>query len=136
MSKTTVVTDDITMPIKYIGLKEEQEDVLYGTGLWKAGEVKQVDVKVASYLLFHPDVYEDARTKAQRKKEPVLGQRKPQTYKHDPLDQVPALANLPVMDKKALAEYAQREFAAHIETSDKTDQQVRDEVRDLMRLRA
>ena len=125
-----------TIAIKYIGVKDEQEDILYGTGLWKAGEVKQIDVTVASWLLFHPDVYADARTKAQRKKEPVVGTKQPQQYRHTVRDLQPAMANFLMMDKAALAHYALREFSVHVDTTEKTDQQVRDEVRDIARLRS
>jgi hypothetical protein len=125
-----------TVAIRCVINKPEHEDTLYGTGQWMPGQVRQVDAEVASWLLFHPDVYEDARPEKLRKKEPIAPQKKPQSYKKDQFENQPSPANLLAMDKGALAQYALREFSHRINTEEKTDQQVRGEVRDLIRTRA
>ena len=47
-----------TVPIKYIGKKDEHKDNLYGTGLeWKAGQVHHVPPAAAAKMLAHTDTY-------------------------------------------------------------------------------
>lgn len=107
------------IPIKYVGLKDEQADHDYGTGLtWRAGETLDVPEDKVPLLLMHPDVWEDARTKAEKKKRPIEpysggGARFGKRFE-EATDPIPT-ANLGDMSDDAVREYALREFGARLE---------------------
>ena len=124
------------VPLKYIGPKKVHDDNLYGTGIWGAGAVKKVDREIAPYMLYHHDVWKDARAASARKKDPIEPRKKPQTYRHHKLDQEPAMANLPAMNKQALVQYAMREFSERIPAERMSEQQVREHVHTLIRSRS
>lgn len=47
-----------TVPVKYIGKKDEHKDNLYGSGLeWKPGQVHHVPAAAAAKMLAHTDTY-------------------------------------------------------------------------------
>ena len=47
-----------TVPVKYIGKKDEHKDNLYGTGLeWNPGQVHHVPAAAAAKMLAHTDTY-------------------------------------------------------------------------------
>jgi hypothetical protein len=122
--------------LRYHGVKDVHEDALYGTGLWGRGAVKKVDRELAAHMLMHPDVWEDARPAAARKKDPIVPKARPQQYQHHLYDKEPALANLNAMTKDALANYAMREFNERIPAENMSEQQVREKVTSLLRSRA
>ncbi len=90
-----------TIPVRYVGPRSEYEDANYGTGWWKKGEQKWVAITTAQYMLYHADVWVDARQAAARKKNPVHPAVKPPTRRAKE-DDVP-LANLAMMDKASLS---------------------------------
>jgi hypothetical protein len=45
------------MRVKYVGLRPTTKDVLYGTGIWTTGHVKDVPAEVAEKMIRHVDVY-------------------------------------------------------------------------------
>jgi hypothetical protein len=120
--------------IRYIGIKPEETDHLYGSGLtWKQGEVKPVDVKIARHLLMHPDVWEDARSKAARKKHPVKAEAPALTKRDKTLDHELPLANLAYMTKDQMAQYAARNLGQRINPEEMSEAQMRSFITDRMR---
>ena len=51
--------------VKYVGLLDQWDDHLYGSGLWVKNEPREVEDWVAAQLLRHPE-FEDARHHKQR----------------------------------------------------------------------
>lgn len=90
--------------IKYIGLREEHTDNLYGTSLsWKPGQTHNVADEVAARLLAHADVYAEAK--------PVKGEEPTtQAVPVKPKDPAHMLPNLDGMKKPDLIEFAQRHY--------------------------
>lgn len=122
------------IPIRYIGIKLDHEDVLYGTGLkWKPGEVKSVPREVAQWMLTHADVYEDARRPAVQEKDPIVPQ--PRVARGLDIEQDIPAANLAHMGKKDLALYNFRAFGERIDADKMTAQQMREHIRANMRMR-
>lgn len=122
--------------IRYIGPRPEYEDALYGTGSWKHGQVKKVERQSAVWMLVHTDVYEDARKKKDREKYPVKPEPRPSVLpRHHEIDLHPMPANLPVMTKEKLADYAQREFGVMLHPEKMTRDAMLDAVRGHMRER-
>lgn len=112
------------------------EDALYGTGTWQPGEEKDVPEDKAPFLLWHADVWADARPAATRKKQPI----KPQPYRPAPradrVDRELPAANLAYMTKAQMADYAARNFGDRLDPSQMTRQQLNAHVLDRMRERA
>lgn len=126
-----------TVKLEYIGPKSVYEDVDFKTGEWTPGDKKDVPVEVAPYMLFHHDMFKDARSAVAQKKEPISPQQKPTNYKKiDKIDLEPPLANLSAMTKQGLAQYAQSNFQHNFDYDKTTAGQMRTEIIGLMRQRA
>lgn len=48
------------MRVKYVGLRPDYKDGMYGTGAWKKDQIKDVPVEVAVKMVKHVDQYQDA----------------------------------------------------------------------------
>lgn len=124
--------EQVLIPIRYVGSKPVHEDVLYGTGLvWRPGHVHHVTPEVASWLLQHPDVYEDARSDSAKKKSPIKPSPPP-TPRTDHVNEVP-LANLTYMTKEQMARYNERYFGERLDASKMTAAQMRTHIISRMR---
>lgn len=113
--------------------KIAHDDTLYGTGLWTPGEKRDVPVERAPYLLWHADVWADARPAAARKKEPVLPMKRPTAYHPD--EALPAV-NLSTMSKESLARYASMNFGDRLDPAKMTRAQLNAHVIGRIRERA
>jgi hypothetical protein len=125
-----------TISVEYVGPKHEYVDPDFGTGTWTPGMKKDVPAEVAPYMLFHHDVWKDARSAVARKKEPITPSQKPITYRFEQLDKQIPLANLAMMDKATLAKYAESTFQHRFDYDQTTAQQMRSRIVGLMRERA
>ena len=98
-----------TVPIKYIGKKDEHKDNLYGTGLeWKPGEVHKVLAAAAAKMLAHTDTYEQDGNA-------VAGGVAVVEQKSDGQDDMQApLPQLSVMDKNELINFAQQHYGENL----------------------
>lgn len=122
-----------TISVQHVGLKDPHEDNLYGTGSWAKGETKDIDRKVAPWLLHHDDVWRDARSAAARKKDPITPQKKPFVIKADERDVNAPAINIATLDSRGLAMYAKNTFNRDLDTKQPVET-LRAEVRTLMRL--
>lgn len=122
-----------TIPLQYVGQKEEHDDTTFGTGLWTPYAVRDVPADIAPYMLFHDGLWKDARKAAARKKDPITPLKPERVPRVKPLDPMPA--NLVVMNTARLADYAYREFGVRIDLKMK-DAEARARVRQIMRERA
>ncbi len=124
-----------TIRIRYVGVKDVHEDALYNTGTWRPGDVREIDAKLAPYLLWHDDVWADARNAAARKKEPVVPTKREPVYHLDRDRELPP-ANLAYMTKDDMVRYVASNFGERLDPSKMTDAQMRAHVMDRMRERA
>lgn len=124
--------------IEYVGKKDTGEiDHLYGTNIvWaKPGDTQDVPEDKVALLLNHPDVWRDARTKAQKKAEPI----EPKTEaskRFDEHDKVEpdVTAKIHLMAKEDLVRHAYINFGETLDdTKDEND--LRQEVVRLMHTR-
>lgn len=125
-----------TIPIEYVGLKEEGEtDHLYGTGItWaQRGDVRHVPEDKAALLLNHADVWADARSEAAQKKSPiepavhVAPRLDEQVEEHNP-------AKIHLMPKEDLQRYALVEYNERIDPT-LSESEMRAEITRLMHTR-
>jgi len=121
-----------TVSLQYVGKKPSHEDLLYGTGTWASGEVKKVKREIAPFLLWHDDVWKDARTHAARKKDQITPSMKPPVMRHDERETDMPAINLANMDARGLANYAKNTFGRNLDAS-RPAADLRAEVRTLMR---
>lgn len=125
-----------TIRIKYVGRKPEEQDTQFGTGTWHQGEVKDVPAAMAPHLLYHSDVWADARSAAAQRKEPVTpAPRQPVRALDRQYEELP-LANFAVMTKDQLAHYAHVNLGERIDPEKMTVAQMRSHVINGMRERA
>lgn len=112
--------------VRYIGKKERHEDSLLNTGaVWESGQIHNFHEPLARQLLRHGGTYEEASVSAAGETfmggKTVKATREPVAY-----------VNINGMGKEALAAFTKREFLRHIDIDDRTDEDVRAEVRRLM----
>jgi hypothetical protein len=121
-----------TIPIRYIGKKPSHTDDLYGTNItWeRVGDEKQVPVNVVPFMLMHPDVYEDARSKALQKKQPIKAEPLPMARRD--FDKELPMANLAYMTKAQMAQYAAKNLRLDLKPESMTVQQMRNRIMDGM----
>lgn len=111
------------IPVKYVGKKEAGEvDHLYGTNIvWDhPGDVKDVPAGKVPLLLNHPDVWRDARTKAEKQSDPI-GPKSPTSrlLRDDDNEIVPdSAAKVHLMEKPALKTYALTQFGERLDIDD------------------
>jgi hypothetical protein len=108
------------IPVKYVGKKETGEvDHLYGTKIvWSfPGEVKDVPENKVPLLLNHPDVWQDARTKAEKKAEPIGPKTPTSRLLRDDDNEIVAdvAAKVHLMDKPGLVTYALTQFGERLD---------------------
>lgn len=121
-----------TVSLQYVGKKDQHDDILYGTGLWGKGARKNVERDLAPFLLFHDDVWEDARATAARKKDPITPMKRPPLTRPHEQDVQILPTNISVMDASGLAKYAKNTFNRDLDAS-RPVADLRAEVRHLMR---
>lgn len=125
---------DEKISLQYIGNKGEFADTNYGTGVWETDEVKKVSRETAAYMLFHDDVWRDARPAVARKKDPITPMRQPRVMPQR-RERDPTPVNILMLDTKGCVDYASREFGVTLPT-DLKPAVARERVRALMRERA
>lgn len=120
--------------LKYVGQKPEHEDTMFGTGTWKTGQTKKVDPKVAPHMLFHGDVWQDARKPADQKKDPIVPMKRPRSQRPD-VETEHDVIHVPIhnLTKEALQTLAKNTF--NRELSGTTLPEMRAEIRMLQRMR-
>lgn len=123
------------VPLQYVGKQERYEDPIFHSGSWRAREVKKIDRAVAAHMLWHADVWRDARTAAARKKDPIKAQVPPRKYpKVDPTrERVEDSMPIHLMSQKGLLDFAKSNYNRVLDAS-KPVEALRAEVRTLMRL--
>ena len=103
------------VPVKYVGLKDEEVDHIYGSWVtWKRGEIQEVEDYVAMQLIKHPE-FEDARHHKQKTKpiEGVIPERQVEEIKDEDLP--PLVHSMESMTKDQIAQYARRNFGVQVE---------------------
>lgn len=124
-----------SIPLEYVGMKDEESDHLYGTGIiWVGkGDIKDVPADKAPLLLAHPDVWRDARPAATRKKSPITPEMPTSKLHEEPTD-LPVAAKIHLMESKDLAIYAQTQFNEFLDPA-KPEPELRQEIVRLMNTR-
>lgn len=95
-----------SVPIKYIGNRDEHKDNLYGTGLeFAPGQVHSVSAAVAAKMLAHTDVYEQSGDATQG--------AAATTQDSEPTKLPVPLVNLDGMNSVELVNFAQQHYGEH-----------------------
>lgn len=122
-----------TVSLQYVGIKDQHDDILYGTGLWGKGAIRKVDLAIAPFMLHHDDVWKDGRPLAARKKDPITPQKRPPVIRPDERDTNAVAVNIANMDARGLVAFAKNTFNRELDATQKPDV-LRAEVRYLMRM--
>jgi len=124
-----------TVKIRYVGKSAPYTDSLFDTGTWsKRGEVKEVPREVAPFMLYHDDVYRDARPVVARNKDPIEPKKRERNY-HVKKDFEPPLPALAYMTKGDMARYNSVNFGEQLDPSKMTAPQMRQKIVSNMRER-
>ena len=107
--------NDAIIAIRYTGKKPEETDAYTGF-TWSRGQVHDVPVEKAKYLLWHPE-FRDARPAATQKRHPIEPEQFiPVARNFDEAATMPV--NFNVMDEASLQKFSQARFNRPLESAD------------------
>ena len=115
------------MNIQCISMRPNHIDVIYGTGVWEMGEVKEVPDDLGKKMMQHPDVY--------TKQEPVPGapiiKVKATILNEDPLQEF--YDSLAAMNKEQMKTFIETKYNLKLDMRQfPTEQRIRDHARMLV----
>lgn len=121
------------VPIKYVGLKDEWYDHLYGSGVtFKRDKVKAVPPHYAVSLLKHPE-FVDARPEGEAGTKIQYDPNRQNEHLNEEVEKedLPPLVDINMLDKTQLTQYAKRYFNQDLPPKARKDEMI-DKVRSMM----